>query len=231
MGHVEGYLHELRPKHDLYFDCGDSVTFGNLAIPLRPDPCWPAFERLNLTASVLGNRESHFQPSVLRAKIKGATHPIVVCNLFERGKGPMFPSSHILTHHGLQIGVIGAMVEITPRTQKFMGLKVGELSPLTWEKAEPLAIAEAHRLRPQCDLVILLSHLGYRRDCALAEGMPPIDIILGGHSHTVLESPQKIGQTYLAQAGSHGHWAGSYQWDQGRLEGKLIPLLRTENNR
>lgn len=224
MGRVEEALALLRPQHDLYFDCGDSVSFGNLAIPLHADPCWTAFERLNITASVLGNRESHFQPSVLKSKIKGAKHPILVCNLFDRSGALVFPPSKEFTLNGLRIGVIGAMVEMTLRTQKILGLPVGARSPLVWEKAEPLVIAEAARMRPHCDLVILLSHLGFKRDCALAEGLPSVDIILGGHSHSVLETPLRIGSTSIAQAGSHGRFAGSYRWQNGRLEGRLAPL-------
>ncbi len=229
MEKVEGALQELRPQHTVYFDSGDSVGYGNLAVPLRADPCWPAFERLRCTASVLGNRESHFQPKILQSKLSGLNHPVAVCNLFDKSNRTVFPPSLTLDSssvRGLEVtvGVIGAMIEITPKDQALLGFKIGELSALHWQKAEPLVQAEAKQLRSTCDVVILLSHLGLKRDLALAESTPEIDIILGGHSHNVLETPLQIGHTYVAHGGSHGFYAGTYCWTGSRLEGGLVPL-------
>ncbi len=40
-----------------------------------------------------------------------------------------------------------------------------------------------------CDMVICLSHLGYRNELNLAENSRNIDIIIGGHSHTFMTKP------------------------------------------
>ena len=44
----------------------------------------------------------------------------------------------------------------------------------------------------KCDLVICLSHLGYVEDKELAASVRNVDIIVGGHSHTLLEKPQYV---------------------------------------
>lgn len=55
----ETRLRELRDHTDCYFDCGDAIKSGNLAIPLKKEPVWRYLDRLDCTASVPGNRESH----------------------------------------------------------------------------------------------------------------------------------------------------------------------------
>lgn len=52
--------------------------------------------------------------------------------------------------------------------------------------------------------LVILSHLGLERDKVLAENLPPGCWILGGHSHTVVSEPVKIGGNFIVQTGA---WA------------------------
>jgi len=54
------------------------------------------------------------------------------------------------------------------------------------------------------DLTILLTHIGFESDIELAKLLKPewgVDMIIGGHSHTVLEKPEKVNNVLIAQAG------------------------------
>src|SRR5579885_2577807 len=82
-------LTELREDVDLYFDCGDCIKAGNLAIPLKPEPVWPRLAALRCTASVPGNRESHVLETSFKAKIKGATTPILCANMKRKDSGKL----------------------------------------------------------------------------------------------------------------------------------------------
>ena len=66
-----------------------------------------------------------------------------------------------------------------------------------------------------CDAVVVLSHLGYRQDLALAASVPGIDLILGAHTHTLLHEPEKIGSTWICQGGSHARFYGYYEFIPG----------------
>ena len=44
------------------------------------------------------------------------------------------------------------------------------------------------------DCLIALTHIGFKTDQQLAAECPEIDIILGAHSHTVLEIPVRAGE-------------------------------------
>lgn len=45
---------------------------------------------------------------------------------------------------------------------------------------------EAQRLKPHVDILIGIGHYGYGNDIKLAEAVPDLDIIVGGHTHTFL---------------------------------------------
>jgi 5'-nucleotidase len=96
-------------------------------------------------------------------------------------------------------------------------------SQYIWTNPITTAQDVAKKLRDQVDLVIALTHIGYTQDQKLAEDCPEIDIILGGHSHTVLEQPTKINQTSICQTGSHGRFIGIYEWDGEITQAELIP--------
>jgi 5'-nucleotidase len=54
------------------------------------------------------------------------------------------------------------------------------------------------------DLTVALTHIGFESDIELAKMLKPewgVDMIIGGHSHTVLEQPAKINNILIAQAG------------------------------
>lgn len=58
-------------------------------------------------------------------------------------------------------------------------------------------------LRDQCDIYIVLSHLGFESDIKLAETAPAgIDLIIGGHSHTMIAKDQIFNGIMITQAGS-----------------------------
>ena len=101
-------------------------------------------------------------------------------------------------------------------------MKTQAASAYLWEPALPTLRELGEKLRPEVDLLIALTHIGHRRDRELAED-GPYDVILGGHSHTVLAEPERVGKTWICQGGSHGRFVGVYVWD-GELRGGLRPL-------
>ena len=66
-----------------------------------------------------------------------------------------------------------------------------------------------------CDLVICLSHNGYETDLEIARNSSNIDIIIGGHSHTMLENhtaPNADGRPIIiAQVGKSALYLGKIE--------------------
>ena len=53
---------------------------------------------------------------------------------------------------------------------------------------------------PQCDVLILLSHLGIDTDFMIAANYPEIQVILGSHTHHLFKDGEKINHVQLALA-------------------------------
>lgn len=212
---------EIKRKRDaLYYDCGDCVRSGNLAIPTKPEQAWTLLQRAGCDGSVLGNRESHPLAAGLRTKTEGASHPILVANLFDKNGNRPYRAFQIFERDGKRIGVLGVMVPMV--TAK---MATAPLSSYLWTdpiEAAKNTVAEM----PESDLVIALTHIGFKNDMRLAEAVPQIQVILGGHSHTLLEEPVGHCGCWIAQTGSHGRFLGDYEWNWkvGTLSGSLIPL-------
>ena len=116
---------------------------------------------------------------------------------------------------GLKIGVFGLGIEL-------QGLVGGKLYKET-KYLDPIEIAtDMSRIlkeEEKCDLVICLSHLGYKysgdkiSDLKLAKATENIDLIIGGHTHTFLEKPtvetNKVDKPVLVnQVGCYGLYLG-----------------------
>ena len=91
------------------------------------------------------------------------------------------------------------------------------------------------------DIVIALTHLGFNKDKKLAKKCPELDLIVGGHSHTVLDKvfyqKSKKGKLIpIVQAGNHARWLGKVIFDYNEVTKKieienykLLPVLAEED--
>jgi 2',3'-cyclic-nucleotide 2'-phosphodiesterase (5'-nucleotidase family) len=205
----------------VYFDSGDAIKAGNLAIPVRPERAWELLDFAGCDASTLGNRETHVLEAAFRAKLAGARHPIVCANLRQKDGARPLPSHVILERGGLRIGVFGVMV---PMVTDRMASR--HASAFLWDPPLPAAKTQVEELRGQVDCLIALTHIGHRQDLELAASCPELDFVLGGHSHTIVPEPVRVGQCCVCQGGSHGRFVGRYVWKgRGEVEGGLIPLI------
>lgn len=214
-------IRQYREPGSVYFDCGDLIRTGNLGIPTREDPGWALLGHAGCDAAVPGNRESHVLSSAFEAKIQGARQPLLCANLRRKAGGRPLPATLAMERNGVRIGLIGAMV---PMVTERMAARM--VSDFLWDPPIPAIASAAEELRPRVDLLIALTHLGLAADLELAERVPSLDLILGGHTHKVLEEPARVGTVAVCQAGSHGRFLGRYEWEDSRglVSARLLPL-------
>ena len=117
----------------------------------------------------------------------------------------------IFNKKGIKIGVFGIGIQLDGLVPKALYGETVYLDPI--EKANATALLLKKEM--DCDLVICLSHLGYKyndrkvSDQVLAKNSSHIDLIIGGHTHTFLNEPEKISnkegkEVNVSQVG----WAG-----------------------
>ncbi len=79
-------------------------------------------------------------------------------------------------------------------------------------------------LRDSADILVALTHIGLRRDRQVAEAFPQFDLIVGGHSHDLLEEGELVNSVLIVHAGGNPHLVSSRY---PVLLGKV--LLKMEN--
>ena len=200
----------------LLFDAGDCIRAGNMGIPLYQESAWAFMRDAGYNAIALGNREFHITPFGLLAKLRGAPCAVLCANLRPKQPDTPLPVQPVwhTEHHGVRVAVIGLTVPmVTPR------MKSALLSAYLFDPPIEVAQAWISQLRHEADLLIALTHIGYRQDCLLAEACPQLDLILGGHSHTPIQPPEQRNGVWIAQAPPFGEGFG------------LITLERTPSGR
>lgn len=216
-------LRALLAEHPgaLYLDAGDTVTAGNLGFRVAGEPVLGVLSDLGCAAMCLGNRETHPRKEILPKKLERARFPLLSANMLAKGNAPLVVRPHVvLERAGARIGVFGVTVPMFTKKQWSQPL-------CDYWFDDPLNVARAQvaELRPQVDVLIALTHIGHRQDLALAEALPELDLVIGGHSHTDLEEPARAGGVPVLQARSHGFFAGIARLE---LEGGRPELLSWE---
>ncbi|ARK26176.1 bifunctional metallophosphatase/5'-nucleotidase [Sporosarcina sp. P37] len=167
----------------------------------------------------IGNNEGiTMSKESLNALYEDAQFDVVLCNLTDLdGALPYWAkTSKILeTADGVRIGITGATAPYYAFYEQ-----------LGWRVTEPHAALKevANSLRPQCDVLICLSHLGINEDRLLAAERPEFDVILGGHTHHLLQNGEWHNDTLIAAAEKFGHYVGHIQVDVDRMTNQVLHM-------
>ncbi|MBO1074964.1 bifunctional metallophosphatase/5'-nucleotidase [Roseomonas marmotae] len=207
----------------LQLDAGDQFM-GSLFYTAHKGMTEAAVQRATGTeVMALGNHEFDHGPAVLAGYAAAVPFPLLSANL-DTSREPLLAGRirpHVvLNKGGARIGIIGLTTETTPQ-----GSSPGPTLRFTnAAEAAERAIAE---LRAQGPItIIILSHLGLEADRRLAASVAGIDLIAGGHSHSLLADglagaagphPTMVGgrdrDVRILQSGCHGRWLGRLDLD------------------
>ncbi len=217
-------------RHVYFFCAGDNFS-GNPVVDQadpRGEPVLKLLNTLGIQAMVLGNHEFDYGQEVLLGFVGRSRFPVLCANIEAHGPGweSVKPLVGIQSAAGPLLTVLG-LIQIEPDS----GIPSAHPSRLEGLKfQDPIETAVAFRSRlPRKGVRIALSHLGYATDRQLAEALPELDLILGGHSHTVLDSGVSHNGVLIAQAGAHGDYLGRIDvvleaGEVTRSEARLIPM-------
>jgi 5'-nucleotidase len=211
-----------RGGDSLLVDAGDALVGSNTVFRLA-EPILERMSRLGYRAMAMGNREFHYLRSVHKRRCAQRSFPMLAANLVDlRGGRPFWERSLELEVGGLRVGLFGA----TP-VQYPVGAVWEKLSGFRFLDPARTLPPIAEELASRNDLVILLSHLGARLDREMAPRLPGVSLIVGGHSHTLFTLPERAGDAWIVQTGSHGRFLGEVRLEPGRtpvgIEYRLLP--------
>jgi len=193
-------------------DAGDWST-GNPYADLYPHRGAPQIELMNdlgYDIATLGNHDFDNGIDTLAKRLSQAHFRVVVANMHTNGAMPQPAPYCFIDAGGIRLGFLGL---ITVTDSGFPDGFPSSFGAATF--SDPIATARQYAfLKDSCDVLIALTHIGFAKDSMLAAAMPRIQIIIGGHSHTVLPEGRWMGGglpaggTLITQTGSKLRYAG-----------------------
>ena len=150
--------------------------------------------RMHIDAVTIGNHEFDNGVSALCDCIETANFPFISTNYIfadNRAADLILPYK-TFDRGGIRVGVFGLGVQLKGLVSSM------NCAGVTYE--DPIACAQetSTMLKHKgCDLVIALSHVGYKMDSQpddieIAQNTSDLDIIIGGHTHTFMPCPDYI---------------------------------------
>ncbi|PWS27088.1 metallophosphatase [Pedobacter yonginense] len=169
--------------------------------------------QMGYDAATLGNHDFDNGIEGFYKQLPNANFPILISN-YDLSNTIMHKSTlpyKIFKKGGLKIGVFGIGIDLAGLVEKKNYRETVYQDPI--QRANEMASRLKNDLN--CDLVICLSHLGYSyrdnkvSDKVLAKQTRNIDLIIGGHTHTAMATPEDVSNldgkiTTINQVG----WAG-----------------------
>jgi len=200
----------LRKLHPYVFlvAAGDDFT-GNPIVDMLEDKGNPMINLMNLcgfNATAIGNHEFDMGQELLNKRMDQARFPFISCNIKVEDAILKQPKPYVLLNAGKDITI--ALLGATELNDKGIpDTHPSKLTGLTFEK--PVAKMKAFAwLKEKYGILIGLTHLGVETDVLLADSMPQLDLIIGGHSHTLIEKPMIRNSVLIVQAGANLKYVG-----------------------
>jgi 5'-nucleotidase len=202
---LSGYINKVRKEEEnvLYVISGDMLQ-GSLI-----DSEWKGcstIEIMNYLAPdvvAIGNHEVDYGLPHLLFLEKMTNFPLINANLYiTKNNRRILQPYLIIKKAGFDIlftGIITEKIMDSIKQDKLISTFVG----IEEASREVEKICNAYK-NDDIDLTILLTHIGFESDLELAKLLKPewgVDMIIGGHSHTILEKPSKVNNILIAQAG------------------------------
>lgn len=239
----------LHKNKTLRIDAGDfamgtlfHTSFSDEASELR------LMGKMGYDAITLGNHDFDFHPAGLaamleKAKAKNKQLPTVIASnvIFSKAdprdatlkqvfKDHPVKEYTIIERNGIRIGLFGILGKDAQDDTPFA-------KPVTF--ADPVEaskrMVDILKNREKVDMIICLSHTGTSpvkkrsEDEILASEVPQIDVIISGHTHTVLPKPMVIGKTIIVSSGCYSEYLGMLGINYSRGKGVQLASYEIKN--
>ncbi|THH37116.1 multifunctional 2',3'-cyclic-nucleotide 2'-phosphodiesterase/5'-nucleotidase/3'-nucleotidase [Aliishimia ponticola] len=194
----------------LVMDAGDQFQGSLMYTTYKGEVEAEMMERIGFDVMAVGNHEFDDGPEALSAFVDKVSFPVISGNLDVTASNVLagkIDDHIVLEAGGEKIGIVSALATDTVDTSS-PGPNVKFEDEITALKADVAAL-EAEGVNK----IIALTHVGLPADMMIAEAVPGIDAVVGGHSHTYLSATDKKRQ-------------GAYPTYVSQEDGTLVPIVQ-----
>ena len=231
MARLATLVQEIRDANEgrtLLLHAGDVLSRGDdLTVYYGGEANLKVMEVMEYDAFTPGNGDFYFGVPNLLQQTSLIHFPVLMANVVTKEGGtPLFKPYAIREVAGIQVAILGLGF-----------IRTNHPSGHALILQDPIATAKQllPELREQADLVIALTHIGFTQDQLLAQEVPDIDIIVGGHSHTKLEEALLVprlsgeGSVVVVQAGDYVRYLGKLDVRLERKSSGLYEVIDAQS--
>ncbi|MGE5342853.1 MAG: bifunctional metallophosphatase/5'-nucleotidase [Candidatus Omnitrophota bacterium] len=208
---IAWYVQQERKQHPnvFFLDAGDNFTGNPVSDQAEPkgEPVCQLLYKMGIDAMCLGNHEFDLGQERLNTFVKRAPFPVISANIKVQSGTLTQPKPYVIlkTKNGIQLAILGLI-----QVEKETGIPSSHpdnVKGITFP--DPIATALTFKdLKKEDNIFIALTHIGADQDEILAQKMGELDLIVGGHSHTVIAHPMHVNNVLITQAGSDAKFIG-----------------------
>ena len=226
INYLAGYVKKVRREEDnvLYVNAGDMFRGSVIDAEYRGLSTIDLMNSLSPDVTTIGNHEVDYGLAHLLFLEKCARFPIINANLLVTiNNARLFQPYLQVEVGGMKILFIGIL------TEEVLALTKSEKVIGTFIDVEAAAkeigiICDNYRTR-HTDMVVLLTHIGIEADRELANLLDPdwgVNLIIGGHSHTLMEEPEIVNGVPIVQAGSGSGHIGRFDIEYDAIRNRIF---------
>ncbi len=204
--------YEAQGADVLLLDAGDFSQGSTLVSYYKGKNAAEYMAAAGYDAVSMGNHEFDYSFDALLDNMKVLTDAgvkVIDANVINKETGKSyFDANAVFEFDGIKVGAFG--LDTSETLTKASPSNVKAVNFLDKEEMFKEAQAQVDELKSAgCDYIIALTHLGVdeesvgRRSTDLAAAVKGIDLIVDGHSHTVIDGGEKVGDTVIVSTGSY----------------------------
>lgn len=226
-------IKEIRNAQEnvLVLDAGDTFHGQTISTLVKGESIVKVMNTIKYDAMVPGNHDFNYGQERLVELSQVTDFPIIASNILKADGSTLLPSYIIKEMKGVKVGIFGlATPETTYKTNP------NNVTGLTFEDPTVAAEKMVRELEGKADIIIALSHLGLDESSTytsklVAEKVEGIDLIVDGHSHTVLTEGMKVGDTLIVQTGEYDKNLGIVEmvYADGKVSTSKASLITRES--
>ena len=220
----------------LFLDCGDRFNRGDLApLKTRGEAMSAMVQAMSYDALILSGHDITFGSKRLLELVDKYSLPLLCANCVWAGnmKPKNVPPYKIYALDGVTVAIIGTAGTILHGAPTgYVGKDVDGLLEV---RTTTSGIVESIRnmvidLQEKVDIIVLMTHLGLRADRELAQALPRIDLIAGGHEHNTFDTMvfDEQTQTVIQHSGVWGFTVGEVilTWDGKKIVDRKARVIK-----
>lgn len=218
-------------QNTLVLDAGDTLHGMPIINISKGENAVKILDAAGYDFMTIGNHDFNYGQERLLELQSIAKFKMISANVLDENGNCLFSPYEIVEMDGIKIGIFGLT---TPET----AYKTSPDNVIGITFADPIEVSKkmVKELEDKTDIIIALAHIGLDESSVItskqiAENVEGIDVIIDGHSHTVLESGMLVNDTLIAQTGNYDKNLGfiNLEVKDGKIISKTAELLSSES--